>query len=152
MKKLNPDYVDIIMSLANGSSYFRHLSMAITRMDIGESHVEISLNAMQKQAFGFIHNGVIASLVKTACFFSLFSEIDATSMITTVDLNVNYLKPIQEGRLIAQGRKINLNRIRGLSETKVLKDGDVVAHGTCSVIVNSDTVISDRFQLPPKFL
>lgn len=146
MKKLNPDYVKAVTAMANDSPYFRHLGMAITELGVGEALVEIGTREAHRQMFGHVHGGVIASLVDTAIFWCFFGELDESAGITTVDLKVNYLVPVADGKLSARGKRIRLGRTLGLGETEVFNGaGKLVAHGTSSVIVLS------RSQLPSPF-
>ena len=102
MKKLNPEYVKAVMAMANDSPYFRHLGMAITELGVGEALVEIGTRDAHRQMFGHVHGGVIASLVDTAIFWCFFGELDESAGITTVDLKVNYLAPVANGKLSAR--------------------------------------------------
>jgi uncharacterized protein (TIGR00369 family) len=153
MKKLNPDYVKAITTMANDSPYFRHLGMVIADLGIGKALVEIHSRDNHRQIYGNIHGGVIASLADTAIFWSLFAELDESVGITTVDLKVNYLAPVADGKLSARGKRIRLGRTLGFGETEVLNgDGKLVAHGTSSVIVLPGFGFPGSPKLPPKFL
>jgi uncharacterized protein (TIGR00369 family) len=146
MKKLNPDYVKAVTAMANDSPYFRHLGMVIADLGMGEALVEIHSRDNHRQIYGHVHGGVIASLVDTAIFWCFFAELDESAGITTVDLKVNYLAPVADGKLSARGKRIRLGRTLGLGETEVFNgEGKLVAHGTSSVIVLS------RYQLPSPF-
>ena len=89
--------------MPNESPYFRHLGMVITELGVGEALVEIRSQVIHHQIFGNVHGGVIASLVDTAIFWCFFGELDETAGITTVDLKVNYLAPVADGKLSARG-------------------------------------------------
>ncbi|HTZ41151.1 MAG TPA: PaaI family thioesterase [Syntrophales bacterium] len=153
MKKLNPEYVKIVTILANESPYFRHLGMVIAGLGIGEALVEIQSQQHHQQVYGYVHGGVIASLIDTAIFWSLFGELEESVGITTVDLKVNYLAPVADGKLSARGKRIRLGRTLGLGETEVFNgEGKLVAHGTSSVIVLPGFAFPGNPKLPPKFL
>ncbi len=153
MRKLNPEYVKIVTALANESPYFKHLGMVIAELGIGEALVEICSQNIHHQIFGNVHGGVIASLVDTAIFWSFFAELDEPVGITTVDLKVNYLAPVADGKLSARGKRIRLGRTLGLGETEVFNgDGKLVAHGTSSVIVLPGFGFPGSPKLPQKFL
>src|SRR5512147_858854 len=98
MKKLNPDYLKAITAMANDSPYFRHLGMAITELGVGEALVEIGAQKAHRQMFGNVHGGVVASLVDTAILGCFFAVLDESVGSTTVDLNVNFLVPVAEGK------------------------------------------------------
>ncbi len=155
MRKLNPDYVKAVTAMANDSPYFRHLGMAIAELGVGEALVEIRAQVIHHQIFGNVHGGVIASLVDTAIFWCFFAELDESAGITTVDLKVNYLAPVADGKLSARGKRIRLGRTLGLGETEVFNgEGKLVAHGTSSVIVLSRSQLPSPFDALklPKFL
>jgi uncharacterized protein (TIGR00369 family) len=153
MKKLNPEYVKAVTALANDSPYFRHLGMVIAELGVGEALVEIRSQVIHHQIFGNVHGGVIASLVDTAIFWCFFAELDESVGITTVDLKVNYLAPVADGKLSARGKRIRLGRTLGLGETEVVNgEGSLVAHGTSSVIVLPGFGFPGSPKLPPKFL
>jgi uncharacterized protein (TIGR00369 family) len=153
MRKLNPDYVKAVTAMANESPYFKHLGMVIAELGVGEALVEIRSQVIHHQVFGHVHGGVIASLVDTAIFWCFFGELDESAGITTVDLKVNYLAPVAEGKLSARGKRIRLGRTLGLGETEVFNgEGKLVAHGTSSVIVLPGFGFPGKSKLPPKFL
>ena len=155
MRTINPDYVKAITAMANDSPYFRHLGIVIAEIGVGEALVEIRSQDIHRQIFGNVHGGVIASLADTAIFWSFFAELDESVGITTVDLKVNYLAPVADGKLSARGKRIRLGRTLGLGETEVINsEGKLVAHGTSSVIVLTQNRLSSPFASlrMPKFL
>ncbi|HNQ02506.1 MAG: PaaI family thioesterase [Syntrophobacterales bacterium] len=153
MKRLNPDYVKALTGLANESPYFRHLGMVIAEFGMGEALVDIQSRGHHLQIYGNVHGGVIASLADTAIFWSCFAELDESAGITTVDLKVNYLAPVADGKLSARGRRIRLGRTLGLGEAEIFNgEGRLIAHGTSSVIVLPGFHFPGNPELPPKFL
>ena len=153
MKKLNPAYVQAVRETVSGSPFFRHLSMTIREMDIGCAIVDLDVDTEHLQAFGYVHGGVYASAIDTAAFWSSFCELAEGTGITTVDLKVNYLAPVQTGRLTAMGKRIKLGKTLGLAEATVTdSQGRVVAHGTSTLIVLPGFGLAGAAALPPKFL
>jgi uncharacterized protein (TIGR00369 family) len=153
MKKLNPEYIDDVVRIANGCPYFTHLGMRIIHLKNRIADVEMDLRKVHLQAFGYAHGGAIASLIDTAAFWSGFCELEEDQGITTVDLNVNYLAPLQKGSIIARGRRIKLGRKLGLAEASVFdQDGKLVAHGTSTLIIVPGFGLAGGHSLPPKFL
>ena len=153
MKKLNPAYVRAVRRHANGCPYFRHLSMAIRKLGIGYAVLDIEIKPEHIQAFGYVHGGVFASVIDTATYWSAFCELEEGVGITTVDLKVNYLAPVQTGKLTAEGRCIRMGKTLGLAEA-AMKDaaGRIVARGTSGLIVLPGFGLAGAPPLPPKFL
>ncbi len=153
MKTLNPAYVEAVCKTVSASPFFRHLSMSIRELDVGTAVVFLEVNTEHLQAFGYVHGGVYASAIDTAAFWSAFCELEEGTGITTVDLKVNYLAPVQTGRLTAAGRRIKLGKTLGLAEATVTDtQGRVVAHGTSTLIVLPGFGLAGGADLPPKFL
>jgi len=153
LKKLNPAYVQAVRETVSGSPFFRHLSMTIREMDIGCAIVDLDVDTEHLQAFGYVHGGVYASAIDTAAFWSAFGELEEGTGITTVDLKVNYLAPVQTGKLTATGKRIKMGKTLGLAEATVTdSQGRVVAHGTSTLIVLPDFGLVGGPALPPKFL
>ncbi|HOF05695.1 MAG TPA: PaaI family thioesterase [Syntrophales bacterium] len=153
MKKLNPAYVEAIRKTVSASPFFRHLSMCIRELNRGVAVVDLEVQAEHLQAFGYVHGGVYAAVIDTAAFWSAFGELEEGTGITTVELKVNYLAPVQAGRLTATGRRIKLGKTLGLAEATVNDArGRVVAHGTSTLIVLPGFGLAGGPALPPKFL
>ena len=79
-----------------------------------------------RQNNGVVHGGVIASLVDTAAAFAIITSLEPNQTTTTVDLTIQYLRPLLRGRATAQarvlraGRRIISIRIDVLDETQAL--------------------------------
>lgn len=153
MRKLNPDYLQAAMKLANDCPYFRLLSMKIVDLSLGHARMETVVEEKHRQAFGFVHGGVFASIIDTAAFWSAFCDFDETVGITSVDLKLNYLAPIQEGKLIAEGKRLKMGKTLGLGEAEIRTEkGKLVAQGTSTLIVLPGFGFDGGPNLPPKFI
>jgi uncharacterized protein (TIGR00369 family) len=105
------------------------------------------------QAFGYVHGGVFASIVDTAAFWAVFCKLDENVGITSVDLKLNYLAPVQKGKLIARGRCIKLGKTLGLGEAEITSsEGKLIAQGTSTLIILPGFGLAGSPSLPPKFL
>jgi uncharacterized protein (TIGR00369 family) len=65
-------------------------------------------------------------------------------------MKLNYLAPAQKGKLVAQGRCIRMGKTLALGEA-VVKDGDgnLVAHGTATMMIVPNLPILGYENLPP---
>lgn len=150
---LNPDYAEALRRVVNRCPYFTLLSMEIQELQWGTSLVGLDLKEKHLQPFGRVHGGVIASVVDAAVFWAVFTEIEDGKGLTTAEVKLNYLAPVQSGRLLAQGRCIKIGRSLGLGDAQVFDvNGNLVAHGTSTVMILPELVLSGDPALPPKFL
>lgn len=153
MRKLNPDYLSAVLKLVNNSPYFRLLSMKILELSPGRALIETVVEEKHIQAFGFVHGGALASIIDTAAFWSAFCDLDENTGITTVDLKLNYLAPVKEGKLIARGKRLKMGKTLGLGEAEILSEnGKLIAQGTSTLIVLPGFGFANNPGLPPRFI
>lgn len=153
MRQLNPQYLAAVRELANNCPYFRLLSMKIMELSPGHALIETTMEDKHLQAFGYAHGGAIASIVDTAAFWSAFCDLDEDAGITTVDLKLNFLAPVKEGKLIARGKRIKMGKTLGLGEAKITSEsGNLIAQGTSTLIVLPGFGFAGNHNLPKKFI
>jgi len=71
--------------------------------------------------------------------------------LTTVEMKVNYLAPVQKGKLVAKGRCIKIGKTLALGEAYINSaEGNLLAHGTSTMMVVSDLKVEGQEKLPPK--
>jgi uncharacterized protein (TIGR00369 family) len=84
---------------------------------------------------GTMHGGVLCDLSDGAMGMAWASELDEGESFTTLELKINYLKPVWKGRLRAQARVIKRGKTVGLVNCDVSdENGDLVAHVTSTVM------------------
>jgi len=150
----NPEYIRRMNQIVNSSPYFCLLSMKIRDVRIGYSLLEIDLEKKHLQPFGHVHGGVYASIIDAAAFWAFYYSVnDQQAGVTTVDLKLNYLAPAAGGRLTAKGRQIKAGKTLGYAEAEVLNEsGDILAHGTSTLMILPGRAIVADPPLPSKFL
>jgi uncharacterized protein (TIGR00369 family) len=57
---------------------------------------------------GSLHGGVTASLADAAVGSALYHHFGGTRRFATVELKVNYFRPVTEGRLVARSRLVRI--------------------------------------------
>ena len=151
--RLNPKYTEAISTLVNRSPYFSLLSMEIKNLEWGTSVMEVKLEEKHLQPFGFVHGGAIASVIDAATFWAVFPQVKDGMGLTTVEIKVNYLAPVQEGRVVAKGRCIKMGRTLALGEAYINSaEGNLIAHGTATMMIIPDLKVEGQDKLPPKLI
>jgi uncharacterized protein (TIGR00369 family) len=87
---------------------------------------------------GSVHGGWAASILDSAMALSTLSSLDEKTGFTTLDIKINYLRPItmETGEVRAEGRVIHGGRRVALSEAKLTdREGKLLAHGTGTCLV-----------------
>ncbi len=152
MKELNPAHMEAVARHISRSPYFNLISMEIKELDWGRSRLEVPVQQKHLQPFRMVHGGVYSSLVDAAAFWAVYPQIDEDSGMTTVEMKLNYLAPVSDGRLIGRGRSIKAAKTLCLAEASIEDDrGKLLAHGTVTMMVRSDLALRG-IDLPAKFL
>ena len=136
MQQPNDDYINKLIEMVNTSPYPRHLRMELVSISVDQAVVKLNTEQCHLQPFGIVHGGVLATLVDTATFWSVFLRLPEDAGLVNIDLKLNYLKSISTGMLTAQGRCIRAGRTINYAEASVKdKKGNLIAHGTSTLMV-----------------
>lgn len=87
---------------------------------------------------GTVHGGWAASILDTALALSVLSTLDAEQSFTTVDIRINYLRPLtrETGIVRAEGRVLQAGRRLAYSEARLTDAaGKLICHGTGSCVI-----------------
>jgi len=78
------------------------LGATLALVETGVVEIELPYRADLTQQHGFIHAGVIASVLDSACGYAAFSLMPADAAVLSIEFNVNLLAPAKGQRLIAR--------------------------------------------------
>lgn len=74
--------------------------MKIKDLEWGAAVLEVILDEKHLQPFGYVHGGVIASVMDAAAFWAVFLQVKDKMGLTTIEIKVSYLAPVQNGGLL----------------------------------------------------
>ena len=87
---------------------------------------------------GTVHGGWAAAVLDSALALSTLSTLEANQAFTTVDIRINYLRPltVETGEVRAEGRVLQGGRRLAYCEAKLTDAaGKLIAHGTGSCLI-----------------
>jgi uncharacterized protein (TIGR00369 family) len=101
--------------------------------------VVIELAAGQRHAspLGTVHGGVLGAIADAAMGLAYATTLKEAETFATVELKINFLRPVWEGRLRAEGKVVSSGRHLGLVECDVIdQDQRLVARAisTCMTL------------------
>jgi uncharacterized protein (TIGR00369 family) len=107
--------------------------------EVTDGQVVLELDTAERHfnAVGTVHGGVLCDVADAAMGLAFGTTLDDGESFTTVELKINYLRPVWKTRLRAVGRVVKGGRTLGLTECDVLDaDGKLVARAssTCMVL------------------
>src|SRR4030066_1639669 len=149
--KLNPKYTEAVAMIVNRSPYFSLLSMEIRDLQWGTSLLEVQLGEKHLHPFGFVHGGAIASVMDAAAYWAVFPQVENGMGLPTVEIKVNFLAPSQKGKLVAKGRCIKIGKTLASGDATIYDaKGNLLAHGTATMMIVPDLKVEGQENLPPK--
>jgi len=134
--KVNPSYVEALKRVVKNSPYPSHMAMTLDHIEIDGADVGLNLSQCHLQPYGIVHGGVVATVIDTATFWSAFLRLPEDAGLVNVDLKLNYLQPVVDGKLIGRGTCMRPGRSICYSEAKVFDENEnLIAHGTSTLMV-----------------
>jgi uncharacterized protein (TIGR00369 family) len=82
----------------------------LTRVSAGEVEIELPFRADLTQQHGYLHAGVVTSIVDSACGYAAMSLTPAGADVLSVEYKINLFSPARGERMIARGRVVRSGR------------------------------------------
>jgi uncharacterized protein (TIGR00369 family) len=107
--------------------------------EAGNGHTVVTLQSGPQHfnPMGTLHGGILCDIADTAMGVAFASTLAPGESFTTVELKINYLRPVREAKLRAEGRVIQRGRTIGYVECEVTdENGKLIAksNSTCLVL------------------
>ena len=76
----------------------------------GLVQIELDYQPALTQQHGYLHAGILSTLVDSACGFAAFSLMPLGSQVLSVEFKVNFMSPARGQKFLASGRVIKPGR------------------------------------------
>jgi uncharacterized protein (TIGR00369 family) len=76
----------------------------------GEVEVVLPFSAALTQQHGFVHAGIVAMIVDTACGYAALTLMPADAAVLTTEFKLHLLSPAKGDRFVASGRVVRPGR------------------------------------------
>jgi uncharacterized protein (TIGR00369 family) len=95
------------------------LGFTLRAVEPGRAVVEFEASGRHANPMGTLHGGVLCDIADAAMGMAYAATLDEGETFTTLELKINFLKPVWRGKLIAVGRVVKGGRTIGLVECDV---------------------------------
>ena len=113
----------------------KFIGWTMTAIAPGRSTMEMDVDERFANPMGTLHGGVLCDLADAAMGIAYASELERGETFTTLELKINFMKPIWRAHLRAEGRVVKRGRTVGLVECDVFDDkGALVARATSTCL------------------
>ncbi|MBY8991093.1 MAG: PaaI family thioesterase [Candidatus Lokiarchaeota archaeon] len=103
--------------------FYTTLGLELLEIGNGRASFEININQHLTQN-GMVHGGVIASLIDSSCACAAFSLIFPEGYVTTINLQVEFLKPVSNGKLLGKAKCIKAGKNIFFCKAKVWNENN----------------------------
>jgi uncharacterized protein (TIGR00369 family) len=129
------------------------IGMELAAVRPGRVVIELEVSQRHASPLGTVHGGILCAIADAAMGLAYATKLEEGETFATVELKVNFLRPVWQGRLRAEGKVVSSGRNLGLVECDVTdQDQRLIARclSTCMTLkggqAESDEVVSDHQQ------
>ena len=114
VKPKDPNFDERVRSSFARQKAMEHLGITVARVEPGEVELRFAYSPDLTQQHGFIHAGIVATALDSACGYAAFSLMSADAAVLTVEYKINLLAPAQGdffraiGRVVKAGKTITV--------------------------------------------
>ncbi len=128
----DPKFADRVRASFARQRMMQTLGVEITRLAPGEIELAMPYEAAFTQQHGFIHAGIMATVLDSACGYAAFSLMPTDAAVLTVEFKTNLLAPAQGERFLFRARVVKPGRTLTVCDGQALAltggdDGRLVA-------------------------
>ncbi|HEV2967465.1 MAG TPA: PaaI family thioesterase [Candidatus Dormibacteraeota bacterium] len=122
---------------AKPDGWMETLGARISEAEPGRVVLELVAGPRHRHGGGVVQGGVITQIADAAMGMSLATLQEDGQWNTTIELKINFIRPVVSGRLRAVGRVVEIKQTLMFSEADVLDDQDRLvarASSTCLAV------------------
>ena len=118
------------------SPIFELLNIRLVKLEPGFCLLELPVRKELTHNGGIVQGGIITTLADSAIAFAVRSALPDGTRQTSIDLKMNFIRPISSGTVTCEGWLVHMGRRTAVGESIVLNEqGKAVAKCLSSVLV-----------------
>ena len=111
------------------------VGMRLTAVEPGRARMEMTVDERHANPMGTLHGGVSCTLADSAMGLAYASTLGEGESFTTLELKINFLRPVWSGKLVAEGVVVQRGRTVGLAECSVTDEtGRLIARASSTCL------------------
>ncbi len=115
------------------------LGFTVTSLQSGRAFIEFEASERHANPMGSLHGGVLAAIADAAMGVAYLSTLGEGESFTTLEMKINFLKPVWRARLHAAGKVVKAGKTIGLVECDVTdEEGRLVARASSTCMTLRD--------------
>ena len=114
------DYVEVANRTLRENPATSLLGFEAVSVTHGRAVLKMEVQAKHRQLHGVVHGGILAALADTAGAIAVYTTVPRGTAFATVELKINYLEAVPEGRVRAVGRVLRTGRNFAVAECELI--------------------------------
>ena len=86
------------------------LNARLAKVLPGEVHIELPFSPRITQQHGYVHAGIISTIVDSACGYAAYSLMPADASVLSVEFKMNFLHPAKGEHFVGIGKVVKSGR------------------------------------------
>lgn len=133
----------LLAKLKKESGYWELLGMEVVDIKKGWAQVRLPFKESITRPGGIAHGGSILSIADSCAGLSLLGLINKDEAMVTVEIKVNFMKPFQEGEIIAESKIIHKGGKIAIGEVEIKNSKqELIAIGLSTLMIVSKKLFS----------
>ncbi|MDP6979215.1 MAG: PaaI family thioesterase [Myxococcota bacterium] len=129
----------------NAPEFMNDMGMRSGAVVDGESMLELELAPGHMSRADRAHGGVLFSMLDSALGRAVLSHLPEGRGCATVEMKINYFRPVQHGTIIARGRMKEMTKSLAYAEGEITNDeGKVLARASGTFFLTRTMQQSER--------
>jgi uncharacterized protein (TIGR00369 family) len=111
------------------------IGIRMVAIEPGRSRFELDADERHHNPMGTLHGGILCDIADIAMGSAYASTLDEGESFTTLELKINFLRPVKAGRLAAEGVIVQRGRTAGMTECAITDDqGRLIAKASSTCL------------------
>lgn len=131
----------LIATRREGMSVAKLIGFSLAEAGEGRAVVTLEAGPQHANPMGTLHGGILCDIADAAMGIAFTSTLGTTESFTTVELKINFFRPVWKAQLRAEGKVVRRGKTVGYVECEVTdENGRAVAKAssTCLVLRGKD--------------
>jgi uncharacterized protein (TIGR00369 family) len=111
------------------------IGFRLLAIDPGRSQFVLDADSRHGNPMGTLHGGILCDIADAAMGMAYASTLDEGESFTTLELKINFLRPVTVARLVADGVVVQRGKTVGMAECTVTDErGRLIAKATSTCL------------------
>jgi acyl-CoA thioesterase len=134
---LDPRFKESLLNwMKTNNPFWSLLGMEIIGIKKGWAKIRLPFTKKLTNGIGVAHGGAIFSPADSAVGMALIGLTERDESISTLEMKINYLKPLSGGEIIAEAKIVHRGTMTAIGDVEVRDgDGNLIAKGLATYAI-----------------